>query len=94
MPLEFDYHAEGWLIWRAGQRNPTAITAPGAVAEHTGLSFLVLGAGVEHDELRLVEDGAALLLTDASATGLRQAFGHEQSWHLTAVGYSFALELV
>lgn len=86
--------ANARLVWRPGQTGPAAITPPGSDgSKMTGVFLLISGGGVERDEVRLVEDGYALLLTAATHDSLWRAIKQEQSFSLTGTeGMTFAVE--
>jgi len=68
-----DPDATACLVWRSGQGGPTAITPPGG--DHTALTggFVAFVAGQDADEVRVVEDGFAVMLRDESWAAVRSA---------------------
>lgn len=85
--------ANARLVWRPGQTEPTAITPPGSDGSRMTGIFLLVTGGVERDEVRLFEDGYALLLTPDSLASLWQALRDEQPFSLDRCeGMTFAVE--
>lgn len=63
------------LVWRPGQENPAAFTAPGADASILGGGFCAFVPQQPSVAGQLLEDGFALSLDDGSWLRLRQALG-------------------
>lgn len=65
--------ADGCFVWRAGQREPAAITPPGSAARQLGGVFVLFVPEQDAEEIRQHEDGFAIFLTQASTLALRRA---------------------
>ena len=70
--------ADARLVWAPGQHRPKAITPPGTIGSRVTGSFIVLVPASERDEVRLIEDGYAVLLTVESWESLRAALRGRQ----------------
>ncbi len=94
--LQPDLEADGLLIWLPGQRQMSAITPPGSRGRRLSLCFLGLAAGQAQDVGRILEDGAVVLLTEASWSHLRAAIdnGEPLTIECEEEGYSLALECI
>ncbi len=85
--------ANARFVWRPGQRQPAAITPPGSDGSRITGVFLLVSGGVERDEIRLLEDGHALMLTARSLDAFWNAMKREQPFSLLAADdMSFELE--
>ena len=72
---DIDPQSDGCLVWEPGQPGPNAITPPGSKGERLSGCFLLFVPGQASDEVRLFEDGYALLISDHSWGTLRFALG-------------------
>jgi Domain of unknown function (DUF3480) len=78
--------ADARLVWCPGQTRPEAITPPGTDGSRVTGSFLALVPASQKDEVRLLEDGYAALLSDKSWASLRNAFRNQRRFVLHAPG--------
>jgi hypothetical protein len=65
--------ADGCLVWQPGATGVNAITPGKAKGEVLGACFVLIVAHQQQNGMRIIEDGFGLLLTDESASGLRDA---------------------
>jgi hypothetical protein len=72
---EIDPKADGCLVWDPANPGAQAITPPGSRGERLSACFLLFVPGQAEDEVRLFEDGYALLLSNHSWGQLRFAMG-------------------
>lgn len=91
VPTDRDEIADARLIWRPGQTSPAAISAPGGGARLGGNFFLAVPQQA-HDDVRMIEDGFAALLTDACAARLRDALAAHEPLHVLASGLALTIE--
>ena len=70
---DLDPRANGCLVWEPGQPAPGAITPPGGDGSRLCGCFALFVPGQPANEVRIVEDGFGLMLTDDSWAQLRRA---------------------
>jgi hypothetical protein len=73
LTTDVDPAADGCLIWRAGQREPCAITPPGSSGARLSGAFVLLVPEQPSDGGQVFEDGFGMFLSKRSAAALRDA---------------------
>lgn len=85
--------ANAILVWEPGQRQPDAISQPGGNGERLGGNFIAFVPDGKVDELRLHEDGFALLLRVESWMSLRDALLEGRTFELPTSGAATLFQL-
>jgi len=75
---------DGCLVWEPGLKGLNAITPPNSTGRQLAACFLMIAGGLETNEIRLVEDGIGLILTEDSTAALRDALMNVRDLRLTA----------
>ena len=70
---DLDPRANGCFVWEPGQPEPGAITAPGSDGSRLCGSFALFVPGQPTNEVRIVEDGFGIMLTDTAWGQIRRA---------------------
>ena len=92
---DIDYVANGCLVWEAGQTQTNAITPPHSDGSRLSGCFIFIDPRQSEDRGNYIEDGFAMLLTEASWLALRQAIETQSSFSIpTRVGMGFSLEWI
>jgi hypothetical protein len=88
-----DPAANACMVWEPGQREPAAIAPQGSDGSRVSGAYALVFGEQPHDGGKLLEDGFAVELTDASWTKFRQALvgGSDLAIPATAGGMDFAL---
>lgn len=71
--IDWPTTADRCLVWQPGLTGVNAITPGKAIGEVLGACFVLIVAHQQQNGMRIIEDGFGLLLTDESASGLRDA---------------------
>jgi hypothetical protein len=75
--IDIEPDADGCLVWDPEHPGPTAITPPGSRGERLSGCFLLFTPGQAEDEVHLIEDGYALMLTNHTWGQLRFFMGED-----------------
>jgi hypothetical protein len=70
---DIDSTANGCFVWEPGQWRPEAIAPPNSDGSRICGCFVMLVPQQQANDVRLVEDGVALLLTDEAWADVRKA---------------------
>jgi hypothetical protein len=95
---DLDPAADALLAWSPGQKQPEAISMPGATGARVAGSFLLIAGGHDHDEGQLFEDGFSLLFTEATFRRVKEAIlgekpaSAEVSGHFKSFAVAYAPE--
>lgn len=91
-----DPKADGCLVWEAGQAEPTAITPPLSTGSRIGGCFVLFVPQQKTDEIRLFEDGFALMITDKTWADIRAALGGNNPISVSGgnTGLDFSIEWI
>jgi hypothetical protein len=88
--------ADACFVWMPGRPEPNAITAPGGSGLRIAGNHVLFVPEQGHDDVRIFEDGFALLMTNTTWHELRQLFGHAaQNWGMPVTGdMGFRLKVI
>ena len=79
--------ADGCLVWEPGLTGLNAVAPPNAKGERVAGCFVLIAAGAAENEMRIIEDGFALMLTNDAAAALREALMNAREFRvMTAAG--------
>jgi hypothetical protein len=79
-------HADACLVWTPGQASTQAITPPRSQGKMVSGCFAIFMGHPEANEIRLIEDGFALMLSPASWNQVRMALCEKREFDLPSCG--------
>lgn len=85
--------ADGRLVWKPGQAGPAAITPPGSAGRYLTGTMLLVAVGMPEDDVRVHEDGFALLATEDTWQAARRALVEETALELPASASGLGLRI-
>jgi hypothetical protein len=90
---ELEPSADGCFVWKPGQQEPKAITAPDATGARLSGCFLALVPGQSADGGQVFEDGLMMLLRDESWSAIREGVRTLSPVEIPpGAGFGFSLE--
>lgn len=91
---ELEPTADGCFVWKPGQTDAKAITAPNAAGSRLSGCFLALAPGQNEDEGQVVEDGLMMSLRDQSWQAIKNGLTSMSPVEVrpSNSGFGFALE--
>jgi hypothetical protein len=89
-----DPRCDAALVWSAGQREPSAISAAGSKGERIAGNFVLLVPGVAEDGARILEDGFSVMMTASTWERFRAALAARTEFDVPSAAPSMGFSLV